>query len=250
MFNWFPYTNFHNLNLDWILRKLKDIPTKVSQLENDAGYVTAASAGIITSVNGQTGDVVLDASDVNAVPAGEGLTPGGTAGQFLVKDSSDDFDASWATIGPADVGAVPAGEGLTPGGTAGQVLVKDSSDDFDASWATLSSGITFLTDGIWSILKFDNGEAVCFGVDNHTYASTTAMGSMYHPSTAATVNFPTGLFTDVPIVSAQVIGGGVTVGTQVTSISATAISIEPITATSIATLNANVHLIAYGKWTS
>lgn len=125
MFNWFPYTNFHNLNLDWILKKLKDIPTKVSQLENDAGYVTAASAGIITSVNGQTGDVVLDASDVGAVQSVNGQT-------------------DVVSLDASDVGAVPTGQGIPTGGAAGEVLVKSSNTDYDVSWSSQSEAITEL----------------------------------------------------------------------------------------------------------
>lgn len=40
------------------------IPTRVSQLTNDAGYITSAP---VQSVNGQTGSVVLTASDVGAL---------------------------------------------------------------------------------------------------------------------------------------------------------------------------------------
>lgn len=72
LFNRFPYTNFHALNLDWLINKFKDlansIPTKVSQLENDSGYITSAQSGAVDSVNGMTGAVVLDADDVGALP--------------------------------------------------------------------------------------------------------------------------------------------------------------------------------------
>lgn len=71
----FPWTNLHELNLDWIIANLKKcmqavkkIPTKVSQLDNDAGYITSAQAGTVFSVNGYTGIVNLDATDVGALP--------------------------------------------------------------------------------------------------------------------------------------------------------------------------------------
>lgn len=47
------------------------IPEKTSDLQNDSGYVNqtqAANAAPVQSVNGQTGDVTLDASDVGALP--------------------------------------------------------------------------------------------------------------------------------------------------------------------------------------
>ena len=42
----------------------------ISELNNDAGYITAGDipAAPVTSVNGETGDVVLEASDVGALP--------------------------------------------------------------------------------------------------------------------------------------------------------------------------------------
>ena len=67
-----------------ILLELPEIPEKLSELENDegfskrlseltndAGFVTAAQAAAaapVQSVNGETGAVVLDASDVGALP--------------------------------------------------------------------------------------------------------------------------------------------------------------------------------------
>lgn len=46
LFEQFPFTNFHQLNLDWILQKMKDIASHA-----------------VLSVNGQTGDVVLYQSE-------------------------------------------------------------------------------------------------------------------------------------------------------------------------------------------
>ena len=46
-----------------------ELPTKVSQLENDSEYITALGAPV-QSVNGKTGDVVLTAVDVGALPSG------------------------------------------------------------------------------------------------------------------------------------------------------------------------------------
>lgn len=59
---------------------LPTVPTKVSELENDANYITAAQAPV-QSVNNKTGAVSLTASDVSAIPS----TLTGTAGQVLTK---------------------------------------------------------------------------------------------------------------------------------------------------------------------
>ena len=59
---------------------LPTVPTKVSELTNDSGYITAAQAPV-QSVNNKTGAVQLNASDVSAIPS----TLTGTAGQVLTK---------------------------------------------------------------------------------------------------------------------------------------------------------------------
>lgn len=70
----FPWTNMHDLNLDWLLDQVKQlaeavktIPRKTSQLINDAGFITSATFPV-SSVNNKTGAVVLNASDVGALP--------------------------------------------------------------------------------------------------------------------------------------------------------------------------------------
>ena len=76
----FPYSSFENINLDWICRKLKDI--NPAGLENPVSYDAQSptpeeqqqardNIGIaypVDSVNGQTGTVVLTATDVGALP--------------------------------------------------------------------------------------------------------------------------------------------------------------------------------------
>ena len=48
-----------------------DVPTKTSDLTNDSGFITSAP---VSSVNGRTGAVVLDAADVGAAQAVEEIT--------------------------------------------------------------------------------------------------------------------------------------------------------------------------------
>ena len=59
---------------------LPTVPTKVSELTNDSGYITAVQAPV-QSVNNKTGTVSLTAIDVSAIPS----TLTGTAGQVLTK---------------------------------------------------------------------------------------------------------------------------------------------------------------------
>ena len=46
LFENFPYTNLHELNLDWLIQEMKDLEEKVQD-------------GPVISVNGQTGVVTL-----------------------------------------------------------------------------------------------------------------------------------------------------------------------------------------------
>lgn len=52
MFENFPYTNFHDLNLDWIIQKVKEAYSPDNPPDN-----------MVLSVNGETGDVVLYESE-------------------------------------------------------------------------------------------------------------------------------------------------------------------------------------------
>ena len=49
----------------------------------------------MTSVNGEVGAVVLDAADVGAATAAQGIPAGGTDGQVLMKNGSPDYSTSW-----------------------------------------------------------------------------------------------------------------------------------------------------------
>lgn len=66
-FNNWPYTDFHDLNLSWLLEIVRVLDTRVQVIEriiNNGG----GGGSAVTSVNGMTGAVVLDASDVGALP--------------------------------------------------------------------------------------------------------------------------------------------------------------------------------------
>lgn len=78
MFNFFPNTDFNKVNLDWIMRKLKEqISGLVASVNGMTGDVTLTASDVgalpdnyaapVDSVNGQTGEVVLSADDVGAV---------------------------------------------------------------------------------------------------------------------------------------------------------------------------------------
>lgn len=60
MFEHFPYTNLHELNLDWIIEKVKEAYSPDNPPEN-----------IVLSVNGQTGNVILYADAIVKFPTVE-----------------------------------------------------------------------------------------------------------------------------------------------------------------------------------
>lgn len=65
------------------------------ELETVCGYrenlTTTAKSNLVAAIN-----------EVNAIAGGSGLPSGGTAGQFLVKQSSTDGDAAWVTVPSAN----------------------------------------------------------------------------------------------------------------------------------------------------
>lgn len=82
MFNRFPYTSITEINLDWIMRKLKE-----------------QISGLVASVNGMTGNVVLTASDVGALP--DSYTPP------AAPVDSVNGETGVVVLTASDVGALP-----------------------------------------------------------------------------------------------------------------------------------------------
>ena len=129
----------------------------VSELVNDAGYITLAEVPVdaVSSVNGQTGDVVLDAGDVGAATAAQGAladsaTQPGDNVSTLTNDAGYITDPGVAqivagnniTISPAGgTGTVtieatlPVGSGTIDGGNF------DTGTDVPDGTATLDGGI-------------------------------------------------------------------------------------------------------------
>ena len=122
------------------------IPTRVSQLTNDAGYITSAP---VQSVNNKTGVVVLSASDVEALPD---TTTAADIGGYVkpsagipktdlsatVQASLDKADTALQTAPVTSVdGKTGAVQILPNGGSAGQVLTKTASG---TAWQTVQGG--------------------------------------------------------------------------------------------------------------
>lgn len=61
------------------------------------------------------------------------IPAGGSDGQYLAKDGSDNYAVKWATL--------PTTHGIPSGGSSGQALVKSSGTDYDVSWGDLPHGL-------------------------------------------------------------------------------------------------------------
>ena len=127
--NRIPYSNFHDLNLDWIVAKLrKAVFTVNGQTPDEEGEITLPSVAGVSSVNGvgpdgagnvaltpadvgalpdtytapvqsvqgKTGNVLLSASDVNAMPIG-----------YVPPVQSVNGQTGAVALDASDVGALP-----------------------------------------------------------------------------------------------------------------------------------------------
>ena len=114
------------------------IPTKTSQLTNDANYITAAQAPV-QSVNNKTGAVTLSASDVSAIPS----TLTGTAGQVLTKTADGqewkDVDIPTALPNPNALTFTGAATGTYDGSAPLEVEIP-TVDDVLAALPTWNGG--------------------------------------------------------------------------------------------------------------
>ena len=96
----FPYTNFHDLNIDWLLNKVKQLFNmcvfSVNGVKPVNGDVSLPNISGVNSVNGKTGTVVLTANDVGALP--DNYTPPVT---------SVNSKTGAVSLTASDVGALP-----------------------------------------------------------------------------------------------------------------------------------------------
>ena len=100
--NLFPNTNFHSLNLDWILSQIRKAVYSVNGQTPDAnGNVNLATVAGVTAVNGVgpdgQGNVQLTPADVGALPT-----------SYQAPVQSVNQKTGYVMLTPADVGALPA----------------------------------------------------------------------------------------------------------------------------------------------
>ena len=111
IFNKYPYTNFHEMNLDWILQELKDLTDKWADFSESFEGVTATaetvpySEGASVEVSGGVDTPYL--FDFK-IPSGQNLTVNAIQTRYGVSASSSTPPTSWTESMPT----VPAGSYL------------------------------------------------------------------------------------------------------------------------------------------
>lgn len=91
IFEHFPYTNFHDLNLDWLLRAVKTLRDRLEDHIKDYNKTKVPGGGMTNQVLTKKSDSDYDMiwKDSSGIPAG------GSAGDILTKNSAADYDATW-----------------------------------------------------------------------------------------------------------------------------------------------------------
>ena len=107
----------------------------ISELNNDAGYITSASGGVVTSVNTKTGDVVLTASDVGAATDAQGTLADGalqrTGGTMTggiaseMKAITGAWNMTAGNLFTAGASAIPNPTVVAGAGTSGLIVLSD-----------------------------------------------------------------------------------------------------------------------------
>lgn len=91
IFEHFPYTNFHDLNLDWLLRAVKTLRDRLEDHIKDYNRTKVPGGGmknqVLTKKSNADYDMIWKESS--------GIPAGGSAGDILTKNSNSDYDASW-----------------------------------------------------------------------------------------------------------------------------------------------------------
>lgn len=91
IFEHFPYTNFHDLNLDWLLRAVKTLRDRLEDHIKDYNRTKVPGGGLKNQVLTKKSDADYDMiwKESSGIPAG------GNTGDILTKNSAADFDAGW-----------------------------------------------------------------------------------------------------------------------------------------------------------
>lgn len=163
-----------------------NVPTKTSELTNDSGFITAATAPV-TSVNSKTGAVTLTASDVGALPDSTVIP---TASVYdITKDASS---ADYAAVYHLTKDGTNVGEPINiPNGASVNVVTGNGlSADADGIKMAAASGTSA---GAMSSADFTKLSGIEAGAQKNTVTSVNgATGAVTVTAPVTSVNTKTG----------------------------------------------------------
>ena len=208
-----PYSTMQQLNLDWILdrirRFLPDTGTKGQVLtrtkDGAAWQDVSAVAGSVNSVNGQTGDVVLDAEDVGALPdsyTAPVTSVNGMTGDVVIQAGGGAVDSVNGQTGDVvldaeDVGALPdsytAPVSSVNGQTgAVQLTIPDSTSDLTNDAGFITAAQAAAAAPVQSV----NGQRGNVNIPSSSFETQQRQGVLFTVPASGTVwitvNAPTG----------------------------------------------------------
>ena len=243
-----PYHTLQELNLDWILTQIKNMLRFIPD-DGSVGQILRRTAhgaewsneqggggGAVNSVNGQTGDVVLTASDVGALPD---TTP------IPTKTSDLNNDSGFITSAQAPVQSVNGQTGtvtlsiptktsdlnndsgfITSAGAPVQSVngqtgavtlsiptktsdLNNDSGFVDAAGAAAAAPVQSVNGQTGAVslaipvntsgsgyCKMDDGTLICWGMSVQRYTSTNAWGSGYVANFTTPIPFPVEFYDD------------------------------------------------------
>lgn len=120
LFENFPYTNIHELNLDWLIEAVKNINIMGLPVGGRRGQVLAKSS-----------DEDFNTEWVDDV----GVPAGGTTGQVLAKASNADYDAEWIDVEQQSGDFLPLA-----GGTMEGSIIMPSQNNAQMHFQTAHEG--------------------------------------------------------------------------------------------------------------
>ena len=207
----FPYSSMQEINLDWILTKIKNILRFVPD-DGAVGQILRRTAhgaewsdeqgagGSVTSVNGMQGAVVLTASDVGALPDTYAAPVDSVNGQTgaVVLDAGDVGALPDTTVIPSDTsdltnnagfvdatGAAAAAPVQSVNGQTGNVVLSIPSYVESTPTLTRSSGSGSVVEA--KCYRYGNVVHIFLGFENS--ASVAAGGNLF-VGTISDIPFP------------------------------------------------------------